>query len=103
MVQRKSKRFATSPLLVPAVDELQAWCGEVSVWMRLKHPNVVPCLGATANPLQVVMDLMSNGEVMDYTKRNSNANRAHLVSSLVFSGKGLTAQRGAMILGVGLC
>ena len=55
------------------------------MWMRLKHPNVVQCLGATTNPTQVVMDLMSNGEVLDYMKTNRNADRAHLVSSRLVS------------------
>ena len=48
--------------------------------MRLKHPNVVRCLGATASPPQIVMDLMPNGEVMDYVRNNPNADRVHLVS-----------------------
>jgi len=55
--------------------------------MRLKHPNVVRCLGATADPPQIVMDLMPHGEVMDYVKKNPSVNRVNLVSLLVFAGK----------------
>ena len=51
--------------------------------MRLNHPNVVRCLGATVDPPQIVIDMMSNGEVLDYVGKNPNVNRVCLVSSLV--------------------
>ena len=70
--------------------------------MRLKHPNIVQCLGATTSPLQIVADLMSNGEVMNYTRRNPDADRVHLVSSLVLTGKSLLAKCDAITLGIGL-
>ena len=70
--------------------------------MRLRHPNVVRCLGATTNPLQIVMDLMPNGEVTDYVRNNPNASRVHLVSSLVFAGKELITQCGTTIPGIRL-
>ena len=71
------------------------------MWMRLSHPNVVRCLGATANPPQIVMNLMSNGEVMDYIRRDRNANRVHLVSAMAFAGKELIDQCDAVNLGIG--
>jgi len=55
--------------------------------MRLNHPNVVRCLGATTSPPQIVMDLMPKGEVMNYVKRNPNVNRVHFVSLLAFAGQ----------------
>jgi len=55
--------------------------------MRLNHPNVVRCLGATTNPLQIVMDLMPNGEVMNYLKKYPNVSPVHFVSLLVFAGQ----------------
>jgi len=55
--------------------------------MRLKHPNVVQCLGAVTNLSQIVMDWMENGEVMDYVRENSGASRAHLVSLFIFITK----------------
>jgi len=53
------------------------------MWMRLKHPHVVRCLGATVDPPQIVIDLMPNGEALDYVGKNPNVNRVHLVSSSV--------------------
>ena len=47
------------------------------------------------------MDLMSNGEVMDYIRRNRNANRVHLVSAMAFAGKELINQCDAVNLGIG--
>ena len=58
------------------------------MWMRLKHPNVVQCLGATVNPSQIVMDWMPNGDVMDYMRNNRGASRVHLVSFPVFNTEG---------------
>jgi len=60
------------------------------MWMRLKHPSVVRCLGATVDPPQIVIDMMANGEVLDYVGNNPNVDRAHLVSSSVpFGGSSL--------------
>ena len=56
--------------------------------MRLKHPNVVQCLGAVAGPRQIVLDWMQNGEVMDYLRKNPDASRVHLVGFLVFNSEG---------------
>jgi len=70
--------------------------------MRLKHPNIVQCLGATIDPRQIVMDLMSNGEVMDYVGGDPSVNRVHLVSSLTFAEEELIAQCGAAIAGARL-
>ena len=73
------------------------------MWMRLKNPNIVRCLGATADPLQIVMDLMPNGEVMNYVERNPSTNRVHLVSSLAFTGKEIVqCGCGMVTLGIGL-
>ena len=60
---------------------------EVSIWMRLKHPNVVRCFGATAKPNQIVIDWMENGTVVDYVRSNPNTDRTHLVSFLVSIGE----------------
>ncbi|KAF9644876.1 kinase-like protein [Thelephora ganbajun] len=60
-------------------DNEKAFYEEVSIWMRLKHPNVVQCFGATSKPPQIVIDWMENGEVMDYVQKNPNASRTHLV------------------------
>jgi hypothetical protein len=84
---RRSVTPLSPPKLVPAVNGLQAWREEISVWMRLNHPNVVQCLGATANPPQIVMDWMPNGEVMKCMRKNPEADRLHLVSPLLLAAK----------------
>jgi hypothetical protein len=53
--------------------------------MRLNHPNVVQCLGATVDPPQIVMDWMPNGEIMDYVQKNRGVSRIDLVSSRAFA------------------
>jgi len=50
--------------------------------MRLKHPNVVQCLGATINPPQIIMDWMARGEVMECVQKDPEADRLHFVSLL---------------------
>ena len=50
--------------------------------MRLKHPNVVQCLGAVVHPHRMVLDWMQNGEVMDYLRKNPDASRINLVDFL---------------------
>ena len=57
------------------------------MWMRLKHPNIVQCLGATVNPSQIVMDWMLKGEVMDYLQNDRDASRVQLVSFPVSASK----------------
>ncbi|KAF9789478.1 kinase-like domain-containing protein [Thelephora terrestris] len=59
----------------------KAFYKEVAVWMQLKHPNIVECLGATIEPKQIVMELMENGRVMNYLeeKKDPSACRTRLV------------------------
>ena len=47
--------------------------------MRLEHPNVVRCLGATVNPPQIVVDWMPEGEVMEHVQKDPKADRLHFV------------------------
>jgi len=53
------------------------------VWKHLDHPNVVALKGITLNPLQLVSEWMSGGELRDYIKQNPNANRINLVGSFL--------------------
>ena len=64
---------------VPTINRPQAWREEVSIWMRLEHPNVVCCLGATVNPPQIVVDWMPEGEVMEHVQKDPKADRLHFV------------------------
>jgi serine/threonine protein kinase len=59
---------------------LQSFFKEAVVWKRLKHPNIIPFLGVTMNPLQFVSEWMPNGTLTRYVTGNPSANRIALVS-----------------------
>ena len=49
------------------------------MWKHLTHPNVVPLLGITSSPLQLVSEWMPGGGLTEYVKRNPKADRLELV------------------------
>ena len=49
------------------------------MWKHLKHPNIVPLLGVTIKPAQLVSIWMSGGDLSDIVKR-PDSNRLSLVS-----------------------
>ena len=51
------------------------------VWSTLRHPNVLPLLGATMTDVQFVMvsEWMVNGNINEFLKVNPNADRLGLV------------------------
>ena len=52
---------------------------ETVIWKYLKHPNILPLLGVTINPLQLISKLMPGGTLPDYIKKNPGADRLRLV------------------------
>ena len=56
------------------------------MWKRLEHKTIVPLLGITSEPLQLISDWMPGGDLTDYIKKNPNADRLVLVglNSVVF-------------------
>lgn len=60
--------------------KVQAFCKEAVVWKRLAHPNIVPLLGITVDPLQFVSEWMSGRGLREYIENNSDADRVGLVS-----------------------
>ena len=57
------------------------------MWKHLKHPNIVPFLGAiTADPLQLVSEWMPGGNLTEYVTCHSDPDRLSLVGapSIVF-------------------
>lgn len=48
---------------------------------RLIHPNVVPFIGVTFEPAQIVSEWMTGGDLTTYVTSNPQANRIALVSS----------------------
>ena len=49
------------------------------MWKRLMHPNILPLLGVTIVPFQLVSNWMSGGDLPDYIKKNPDADRLGLV------------------------
>jgi len=49
------------------------------MWKRLRHPNVVPFIGVTTNPLQIISERMPNGILTEFIEKNLGANRIGLV------------------------
>ena len=49
------------------------------MWKRLDHKNVVPLLGITLTPLQLISDWMPNGALTEYIETHPNTDRLGLV------------------------
>ena len=52
------------------------------VWKHLKHPNIVPFLGVTMDPIQLISDWMPGGDLTEYIANNPDADRLGLVGVL---------------------
>lgn len=50
------------------------------MWKYLAHPNIVPFLGITPNPLQIILEWMPGGDLREYIRRYPDADRLGLVS-----------------------
>ena len=50
-------------------------------WRTLRHPNMLPLLGVTIaeNRLVMISEWMTDGNIKEYTKAESNADRLGLV------------------------
>jgi serine/threonine protein kinase len=59
----------------------QAFCQEVVIWKHLTHPNILPLLGTTIAPLQLISHWMPGGDLPEYIKKNSDADRLGLVGA----------------------
>ena len=49
------------------------------VWKNLAHPNVVPLLGITADPIQLVSGWMPDVDLTGHIANHSDADRLSLV------------------------
>ena len=49
------------------------------MWKRLAHLNILPLLGITTTPLQLISNLMPGGDLPEYIENHSNADRLGLV------------------------
>jgi hypothetical protein len=49
------------------------------MWKCLTHQNIVPLLGVTINPFQLISNWMSGGDLPDYIEKNLDVDRLNLV------------------------
>jgi len=49
------------------------------MWKHLTHPNILPLLGITITPLQLISDWMPGGDLPGYLERQADADRLRLV------------------------
>ena len=51
------------------------------MWKHLTHPNILPLLGVTLTPFQLVSTWMPGGDLPEYIKNNPDVNRIRLVGA----------------------
>ena len=49
------------------------------MWKRLKHQNIIPLLGITQTPLQLISEWIPGGDLTEYIKKHPDAGRLDLV------------------------
>jgi hypothetical protein len=52
------------------------------MWKYMIHPNVLPLIGITIEPLQLVSEWMLCGDLPQYINNNPDADRLRLVNVL---------------------
>ena len=57
------------------------FCREAVIWKYLDHPNILPLLGATISPPQLISVFMPAGDLSKYIEENPNADRIRLVGA----------------------
>jgi len=55
---------------------------EATVWKRLEHRNIVPLLGVTSDPLQLVSEWTPSEELIEYIAKHPAADRLGLLSDV---------------------
>ena len=51
------------------------------IWKRLEHRNIVPLLGITTSPLQVISEWMPGGDLTEYIEKYPGEDRLSLAST----------------------
>ena len=51
------------------------------MWKHLAHPNILPLLGVTLTPFQLVSTWMPGGDLPEYIKKNPDVDRIRLVGA----------------------
>ena len=61
------------------LTNLKPFCKGAVVWKRLDHPNIVPFRSVMLDPLQLVSEWMTGGELREYVGKNQDINLIGLV------------------------
>lgn len=69
------------PLPLAVLTEALKFYQEAVMWRHGRHPNIVPFRGVTVAPLQLILDWVVNGNVVEYIKAHPGADRLALVCS----------------------
>lgn len=51
------------------------------MWKHLKHPNIVPLLGVTTDPFQLISEWVPSGDLPSYIGKDTGADRLGLVGA----------------------
>lgn len=62
---------------------MQKFCREVVIWKTLRHQNILPLLGVTADDYQfaILSKWMASGSINNFIETHGDVNRFELVSS----------------------
>ena len=72
-------RFDDTFTHVLILNNLQAFYRMVVVWKNLSHQNVVPLLGVTTDPIQLISGWMPDFDLTGYITAHPNTDRSSLV------------------------
>ena len=68
-----------SHFLSTIVDRTQDFYKEAVTWKYLDHPNILPLLGITIEPLQLISNWVSGGNLLEYVRKHPEADQLKLV------------------------
>ncbi|KAF9789491.1 kinase-like protein, partial [Thelephora terrestris] len=75
------KRVRVYSIMGPEEDT-KIFYQEAIMWKRLEHKNIVPLLGVTTTPLQLISEWILGGNVREYIGKYPNANRRDLACDI---------------------
>ncbi|KAF9644222.1 kinase-like protein, partial [Thelephora ganbajun] len=58
---------------------VKAMCREALIWKHLNHPNILPLLGVTVAPPQLISNLMPGGTLPQYIREHPDSDRLRLL------------------------
>ena len=67
---------------LPGAHRPQTFHQVAVVWKHSRHPNIVPLLGVTLDPPQLISDRMPGGDLTEYITSHPDTDRISLVSDL---------------------